>query len=682
MRRFRSLIAGMLLAGLTVLVPQPALAATDCDALVEDITSDQVLDDTKIVATGANLERKYGADVRVRAFQSNPGMSLDAYHELMLEQCASWRGPDGLTKANLITYVFSIDDRDSFVAIGDNYTDEISHDELDGIRDDAMGDRFREGDFTAGIVDAMSATEQAIEPPPPAEPSNAGKYLLWFIGVVFALALLAAGAFGLIRLRQNRKHAEAKREETQQAAIDMRKQAADAMAGLSMDDVDRDVAIIVTNLNEEDSRHIKAMHRVATDSFGLAINADTDRQDSSAGLDPESRLKTLQYERLIDRDTKIVELAAKAAQDIKGLGIECDTLLHRIEKSPEDLARLQAGFSTLQEHQLRLEGAGYRIEKLNDIGLIGQLLVEAKQEVDNKRFGHAIDELGEADQMIKNVSIYFEELEVIRQQLEARHQELNRLLERAHDGAENDEVLEELRSSFNERCWYDVVQSHAELTGQLATAKQLLDQAEHDMSMDIQQWKSAGSSLDQAKTLIGDPDRYPDYVAARLEKLEVLQETLPGRVERIIDDALSAKEKVSTLKGSHQESERYFDDMAIQAKALLVELDKHHPDLVDLDRQAEEIDESVKLELKEAKAEHDRIKAEQKAAKEAERRRREREEDEARRASSHSSSFATGYAATSFTDSGSSSSNWSSGGGDSSSGGFSGGGGDSSSGGW
>lgn len=659
MRRFCMALAGFVLACLFTALPGTAQAATDCDATIIDLTSGRVLDESKIEASSTKLERAHGADVRVRAFQTAPNGSLDAYRDLMIEQCASWRGMDGQIKANLIVYLFSLDDRKSAIFFGANYTDELSGD-VDEIRDTDMGDRFREGDFTAGIVDAQNATVDALEP------SKTGTYVLRTLIVIGILLGLIGLVFALVRFQRRRKAAEEERLTMQSEAVKARDHASLTVGALSMESVTRDYTIATNNLNDGDKAVLKAEFDDATSLYQAAITAESARSDRFATLDPEKRLTTQQYTDIVDVCSDVSAKAEAASEAIGNLERHCTELIEQVEQAPEDLARLESEFDILSRSQTALREEGYNESEQEELSQMRSLLDEAKRQIDAKQFGQAIDEVARADELSAGIKARLDWLRTVRQDLEQRHSDLSAQLQAVLSGIEGEALLDRLQSEYHDTCWRDLSDRRDQLERSMATVRQHLDQAQQDFAMESQRWGAAAESLEAVEGLMVDPEDYPGLVSTRADDLEVLTGSLQDRLDRITSDILSAVAEVQRLKGKQGDNKRRLAELSDDVRTLGDEFDTAQPELLSIDSRAEAVAQEVNQILDDAKNEHRRVKRAEEEEEERERRRRQRERDSS---SSYGSGFGTGYVAGSVFG----------GGGSSSGGGFDSGGGSSGS---
>lgn len=673
MRRFCTALAGFILACLCLALPTSAQAATGCDQRVLDATSDQVLDVDAIEASSLKLERAHGADVRVRAFQEAPLGSLDAYRDQQIEQCASWRGMDGQIKANLIVYLFSLDDRKSAIFYGANYTDELNGD-VDDIRDTDMGDRFREGDFSAGVVDAQNATVDALEP------SKTGTYVLRTFIVIGALAGLAVLSVLLVRLRRRRKAAEDQRIKMQSQAIAARDQASLAVGGLSMESVKRDYQIATNNLNDTDKAVLKTEYDDTMSLYQAAIDAEYARNDRFATLDPDKKLTTQQYVDVVAACSDVSAKAVAASEAIGSLEEHCSELIRQMDQAPEDLAKLESEYAILFRSQAALQEDGYHESEQEQLGEMRVLLDEAKRQIDAKQFGQAIDEVAAAERLSGGIKARLDALKTVRQDLEQRHADLSAQLQAVLLGIQSETLLQHLRLEYHDTCWRDISDRRDQLERSMAVAGQHLNQAQQDFAMVAQRWGAATESLDAADELMVDPESYPALVSTRADELEVLASSLADRLDRIVSDAQSTEAEVQSMKGKQGGNKRRLTQLANDARSVRERLDAAQPELLSIDANATALAQEIDQILDNAKSVHRKAKQAEDEEEERERRRRRERESSS---SSYGSGLGTGYVAGSMFGGGSSSGGggggFDSGGG--SSGGFGGDGGGSS-GGW
>ncbi len=153
--------------GTAAVTPAGAQGGADpasCDAAVAD-TSGEL--DTAAVEQAAAAEAR--ATVVVRGFDSVPnGDLLSAVDELVAACFSDANGVIQPTDLALIS--FSVQDRKSDVVLGRALPPDPASSDVR----DAMSDRFRQGDFTGGVEDAIAELTNQINAESPALPADSG----------------------------------------------------------------------------------------------------------------------------------------------------------------------------------------------------------------------------------------------------------------------------------------------------------------------------------------------------------------------------------------------------------------------------------------------------------------------------------------------------------------------------
>lgn len=217
--------------------PGSAAAPFPCDAQILDEAGD--INEASVLAAVQKLEGA-GADVRVYFLRTlSPHGSLDLLKEAMLDACGSWqaRNPDGSIgmKNNLVVLMVAKGDRKTGLFFGDQWEATL-RDTWPTILSRDMAPRFRDGDYTGGVVAALRAVARLVESPaqPPAPPvppivvTNPPPDLSFMKWLVVLAALLVAGWFGFRGVSSQRKEL-AKRRAARQAAVSAKARAS-AMA--------------------------------------------------------------------------------------------------------------------------------------------------------------------------------------------------------------------------------------------------------------------------------------------------------------------------------------------------------------------------------------------------------------------------------------------------------------------
>jgi len=136
--------------------------AASCDAVVAD-TSGEL--DLAAIERAAEAEAR--ATVVVRGFDSVPNGDLISVIDDLVATCFSDAG-GVIQPTDLALISFSVEDRQSDVLLGRA----LPPDPASADVRDAMGDRFRQGDFTGGVEDAIAELTNQINAESPALPAD------------------------------------------------------------------------------------------------------------------------------------------------------------------------------------------------------------------------------------------------------------------------------------------------------------------------------------------------------------------------------------------------------------------------------------------------------------------------------------------------------------------------------
>lgn len=186
--------------------------AATCTTAVVDTTAGHRLD-VPAVEKAVEQANATGADFYVRAFETTPNGSLDAYWQQSIKDCANWRNgtaENGVPKGNIVLVAFAMDHK-SAIFYGSGYNNAIGPNGANMVRA-KMNDSFRVSDFTNGVVGAVGELGAMADPnqaPPKSQPDKPSKPVdlawlgvtaLWALGVLVFVALLI-GMYFLNRKR-------------------------------------------------------------------------------------------------------------------------------------------------------------------------------------------------------------------------------------------------------------------------------------------------------------------------------------------------------------------------------------------------------------------------------------------------------------------------------------------------
>jgi len=676
-----SMLIGVWL-GVAISAPE-ASAATDCDIAVIDNTSDEVLGDTNRIETAIRQLEDQGIDVRVRAFETAPSGSLEAYQKEHVQNCPTWQGPDGHTKGNLMTFIFSMD-RQSAIFYGSNLEAELG-DDVDRIRADYMNAEFRNGNFPEGIIGAITESADVIDeynhPSADTEAdadetsSSSGSSAVWrwlvfgMLGLL-TLGLIAYGIRELLELRRRRKQEWASANEAAYSAVHS---ANTELAKLGQGYGTRQrVETLYPQLDEEDQEGFNKL----LDDFG-AIEENARARASQLEADPttyslEKRRNTDAYRTIEAAYEEVRALAVDAVSTMDKITALCTDKEDAIKRAPETLQARLVLLDDLTAKHASLQEEGYRFTLQENFAKIGVLLETAGREIEAKRHGQALDELDGSEQILDTIQATLTEIPDQHRGLQKEHAALSADLVELKLVAENamdvrDDIVLEFGGSHDDLLGDNEV---ANLVGQIESS---LEKAKTAFSMEEQRWAEADQLLADCEQKLVTLRQGSEAIVARMNQLIELEQTLGSHINNLNDLIEEVANSCNSREGGRGEFTRRLRTAERELADLRDDLDADKPDLLRIDSELAKLKSKVKKVNEESEDEDRQVR----------RRRREEEEAERRRRNSYNSSsgIGTGFAAGSVFGSsfGSSGGGFDSGGGGSSSGGSDGG---SSSGSW
>jgi uncharacterized membrane protein YgcG len=606
--------------------PSSAQAADDCDTTVVDLTNERVLtnDLTEVEAASLPLQDA-GAVVRVRAFQQAPNGSLDKYLDSQVRTCDSWRGADGGRDPKLIVFMFSMDHK-SAILYGSAW--HVLDSRIDQIRDQDMGDNFRQGDFPGGIIAAEQAVYDRMTAPTGSTDSDNGgdsgssaslsipKWVWLGPLLLIALALLIGGVWFLAKsLRRSREANEAAKQRTLTAWGTLQ----EAIKPLNVKDVRRLYEIVSTDLDTADKNDLEERLGVADDACNKVF---TDTLD----FDSSRRYPTARYDEMTTEFENTTNAANEAVQLLKSLEDRCNKLYADIQNAPQTLAGLSPKLVDFRQRLTKLEQAGYKHDLTASLQKFEALLREAANQIEAKHHGQALDELREADTLSTEIDQKLKYLETIGEEQKAKIANLNERLESAKSSVSSGEqaLAGELHDHYGASCWTDLEQTCDAAQKDLVVVRQALDAAAASSTMDAQQWEEAAQQLATATSRLASAEQFEGSVDGRSKDLANLARQLSGTIQTATAEVDSDIATVQGLRGEQSGNIQSLKRLRKRLNALQSEIDTSKPELLQIDQARESLLSEADSVLQQAQATHQAILDE-------ERRRREEEEEERRR---------------------------------------------------
>lgn len=591
----------------------PAYAANDCDTLVVDRTSDKVLGDPLEIESAALRLENLGIDVRVRAFEKEPSGSFQTYQKQQVESCASWQGPGGYTKGNLVTLLFSMD-RKSYIFYGSNLEAELN-DEVDRIRADYMNAEFKNGNFPGAITGTMAEIARVVEAhnnPQPAGPttvnneaSSGGNALGWVLAAIASLAAVVALGFGGVWLLRARRRRQEELAEAKLSAETAEQDASYAMVALDgFSDSKRGADIIMPSLNEEDQSLLVGLIKEFEALSNEAVTAASNIVDNPSVYSLSKPRKLAEYNRITEAQAEVTRLASEAKATMHRLDDEIESKDREIKEAPKAHDAATSRLASLRAKRDELVAEGYRFNGLDDhFTTTEDQLARAKTELDAKRNGQALDELRACNELLEWADHTLALAPQLRQELTATCGEIRETYKSLKDQTEEAQrVRRDLVNTYT-GC-DDKLMDDGEAQEILRQVDVLLQNATKYCGMEVQDWKGAQTALGDCSALLTQLSGANERIKARWTLVETLARTLPATLDELDVEIQKVKKKIKGRDGSQTSFER---DINACAKTLtrLREFVSARADLLQVGKDAEELADTVKDINRNSKDEHE-----------------------------------------------------------------------------
>lgn len=658
----------LILAGLLLGFVVPASqAASACDEIVIDATSESVLGNQSAIREEAQRLSTLGADVRVRAFDVTPGGNFDQYYRDQVRACASWAKADGQTpKGNLVVFLLGLD-RQSAIYYGSNW-----HAALDAVvdhtRGSVMGDRFREGNFAQGIVDAeryVFAAMKAVQeeaaggssnngagvsqesPGAPSAPMDLSGFWRALLIVVGVLLLGTAIVVWFVYRKAHRAALRWARESHDRVLRDYA-----AMNGaMTNGEVQFSVEMLRGCVSANDQLELDAKAAAAKAATATADRAYQELRDHAVFSTITSGMSTADLEAAADAYDALgalIDTAVGVHSELMGF---TDSLQKQIDALPGRLEAAERRYGGLVEDLAGLRQQGY----LTDFVVItrmSEILERARPALQRGESAVVQKLLEEFEPLCRQAEELVRQLPQRHADLVGRHRQLLDRLRMVHPlVGRAEQQLAELESRYAKSCSSDIRDTPKRASVCYRDAATGLDVAGERLSMSRQEWEEAERSLADAETAllaIDDACRVVDDRRRELDELAARGSAPADDLIAAINQSIAA---VNVLRGDQSKRIKQLRQLVGRAEALRGRLVAQKPDLLAVMRELETIQSSRRSLRDDAQAEHSRVVR-------AERRRRDEEQEEARRRASYGSSggfgtgLATGYVAGSFGSSG------------------------------
>jgi len=637
----RILLAGIVLA-LSVVMGRPIQAQTSaCDTVVIDDA--QVFGDgISRVQDAADKLMKLGADVRVRTIQTDGDAgNLDNYADRVMTACASWRGPDGNYKNNMIAVFVSMEHEDGLF-VGDDWKDSIGPN-WKRIEADLMAPKFSEGDFAGGFVSGMEeiarlvnlqvhpptavpqqqvpnvvviipTTQQEVrsETPPP-DLSGLWNVLLWIVG----LAIL--GLAGYYAFKAVTKYLEilGKTRVAQQKAKIQKVAAASRVNTWDgkLQPVQAKLADLQQRVAPGDLQPITSQVNTSVQIANQAAEKFYE-QNHSAGDPNVPRLTIQEYLNIAGAFEDILQDMGKAEGILSQAEMRIDQLVEYIAQAPKAVEKLQGLITGAETHIQTIAGKGYKVEKY--LGVLSEAkksLAEVQKAIAAKKYGLAMklanttsDQVAAAVGDAESLPQKIQALQNLLRQVKTRNESVKSAI------AAGKAIFDAITSQYAETLWNSIKGNGTEATKRVISVDTAIPTVEQYLKMEVQEFDQAETLLKQMVEALDQADSYMRSISSLQDHLKELRRSAPSEI-------LSAQ---NDIKAAEAYIEQYDPDIAESLEKDLVEnqqlldtaremLKQETPNYVQIVKIAQKANSVADNILAEARSEHEA--AERKRAK-------------------------------------------------------------------
>lgn len=594
------------------------------------------LDDTQIAQAITKLEAT-GADVYVRSWQTTPDGSLDQWQRDEVQACPNWQGPDRHTKGNLVTVLYGMD-HTSAIFFGPNWTDELQGD-VDGIRS-KMGDYFRNGDFTGGVVHSLDSIDDDLTP------TDWGAIWKW-IGIVAAALALIAISICLSIFGRRRYHtwqdAKKERQDVQQQARTARAYVAGSYGDLSdqIPALQPEIDLATGVVDGNDERVILRLKATIDQQFETLTNGWQDA-NSNPNNDPEAKRTLEGYQQNAttwqELETVTRELQA-AVQSVRTLCREAQT---KAEQTPDMLAEQEKLVTDMTGMHATFVAQGYHAVLPGTLADISNGLLTAQRHIDAREFGEAQTAIEAVDATRQRVLAHISDTPRRQAGLNARLTAISSV-DLVKSPTEAAAALRSAKLRYGKPNWQTMEDMLAKAAALKEGRTPAIEAAKRALNMDTQDWDRAEqlvAGLEQNNAHIAQLYK---QVAEECAALDRLAATAKATCDQLAADINSASGKIKGRKGKQGPVSKQVTNLSATVDKIRERLGADKPDYLACSASLTTVRQNLDTALADSKRIHQAVLDEEA---EEERRRRDRE------SSYHSSTVFYGGSSSSSSSSG------------------------------
>ncbi len=620
---------------LFLLFPRLAMAqvvasqgSASCNYGVLDTTTAHVLDKYEGPITRA-LERleTIGVDVRVRAFQTAPDGSLDAYESAQVSSCPSWRGPDGAIKDNLVVFAVSLDHQ-SAIYYGGNLS--VLASSVDSIRANDMDNQFKLGHFSAGIINAITAVYGDLSSSAlPVGNSGTGNSTsnrstapigLVFLWVVLGILMVLAIAFIDIRVHRSRRR-RLENVKAKSEAVTMHDRALSTLGGITnSDDTKTTVTLILNQLVGDDHLRVSTAWQNAEMLVAQAFAANIPLSDNPAANDPNLARTTEEYQAIMASYQELNRLAFGASAALSTVDKLCTNLQTAMDEAPATLQTMQAQLATTTQAYQQLKADGFLFSADAELNKATQAITDAITLIGSHHNGMAIVELVKVQLLCSDVTDRMEVLRQRKKDLEERYDHLSGTTAFVTGQEKNSiiDLLGDLTAHFDASCLTGLP-SAAQITHQYTTADKALDEAATALHTNPPDWDRAATLLDDAERCLKRYAEMSGKVSDRGSQLAKLESSTPSDIDSVTTTITFLKAATANRRGNQSGHAQNADDLGRRLSFVRSELNDHDkPEYLAISNQLEDIRKAASgIDVASKQEEHRTLNQEARARREA-----------------------------------------------------------------
>ncbi len=535
-------------------------------ASAQSICDQQVYDETGVLGSGRSSVQaevdsltSMGVNVHVLILRTvHPADNIDEFADNLVKQCSGWQSLDGGAKNNFVAVMVALAERETTIRFGDEWKKTLDP-KYEGIRDNKMNPRFRDGDFAGGITNGLKEINRLLSTQinPPAVNSSGGTVKeptdlsgLWIVlGIFFGTILVIAVGFFVYRLVSGTLRARSRRRSVQREAIQAKAAALSQINSVSnkIDELDPVIIGVAASVSEGDRREM-------TESFGEAksLLSDANRDfanNSNSDNDPEKGgLSEEDYSTMKQSFSGILDVAKEAGDKLNKADSIRRDLMKDLQHIPEELQDAETQISAAESSVKTAGSAGFKTDNLSSqLGKARGLLKEARDTFASKDIRGTRERIEKTRELCETTASAAKGLE---QRKNALVQKLDQLKvstdETANRMVKAKAVYDELDEKHPDSSLSTIVGNGTESAKRLDHATDLIVGTQSKLSMEMQDWDGAEEDLSTAQAELDKANSLINSVFKLKENLEIAQASAGNEIAAAKDDYERAKAYVQS----------------------------------------------------------------------------------------------------------------------------------------